>query len=101
MKELYTKQVRSEAKKGHVVPASSLSALALRTAGLPNCQLNAKQGPCQHELKQEVECRIVQWNLNCLCGIDGQTPQRASDVIKVLAPCNADVLVLQEALPRA
>mmetsp|Transcript_57945 Transcript_57945/g.135626 ORF Transcript_57945/g.135626 Transcript_57945/m.135626 type:complete len:363 (+) Transcript_57945:18-1106(+) len=72
MKELYTKQVRSEAKKGHVVPASSLSALALR---------------------------IVQWNLNCLCGIDGQTPQRASDVIKALAPCNADVLVLQE-MPR-
>ncbi|OLP93107.1 hypothetical protein AK812_SmicGene25029 [Symbiodinium microadriaticum] len=47
----------------------------------------------------EIGRRIVQWNLNCLCGIDGQSPQRAADVIKVLAPCNADVLVLQE-MPR-
>lgn len=78
MKELYTKQVRSEVAKGHVVPE--------RSCATPS-------GP------GVVALRIVQWNLNCLCGIDGQSPQRAADVIKVLAPCNADVLVLQE-MPR-
>lgn len=28
--------------------------------------------------------RIVQWNLNCLCGVDSQTAQTATEILKII-----------------
>ena len=30
--------------------------------------------------------RVIQWNLNCLCGLDGQTPQTAAEILKIVEP---------------
>ena len=28
--------------------------------------------------------RIIQWNLNCLCGVDGQSAQTATEILKIV-----------------
>ncbi|CAK9087403.1 Uncharacterized protein SCF082_LOCUS41324 [Durusdinium trenchii] len=45
----------------------------------------------------EQMIRILQWNLNCLCGIDGQHPQSASEILKLVEQSTADILLFQEA----
>lgn len=41
--------------------------------------------------------RIVQWNLNCLCGVDSQTAQTATEILKIIERSTADIILFQEA----
>ena len=92
MKEFYAQQVR-ESKRAYSMP--SMPTPDVRSKG--SLRTQALMEPRPTDCMPRLKCfRILQWNLNCLCGIDGQTAQSARDVLELLTRCSADVLVLQE-----
>lgn len=80
MRQAYIEQVSMAAREALPLP-SHISACNQCPAG---------QG-------RNVVVRVAQWNINCLCGADGYTPQGASLLLEAIATWNADVILLQEA----
>jgi endonuclease/exonuclease/phosphatase family metal-dependent hydrolase len=44
-----------------------------------------------------IVLRVLQWNLNCLCGPDGRAAQCVQPILDIIDSCCADVILFQEA----
>lgn len=81
------------ARKMRALFLQQVDAGALTQQALPHHRTAAGSG---REPAESVVLRVAQWNVNCLCGADGLSPQCAASFLEVLQVCNADVVLLQE-----
>lgn len=92
VRSLYLQRAKEDPKLiGQAAEMRKLYVEQLRTV-IPSPLPRAETSGDDHQM-----LRIIQWNLNCLCGVDGQSAQTATEILKIVERSTADILLFQEA----